>query len=92
VALPIVAVLAAMVLTNPSRQTYANWLAARVVTSDRPNARAIAPGSLAGVIANATIAQNDLIFTVFDTSARGLRVDVLGIFGRFVPLGAGPAG
>jgi hypothetical protein len=91
-AMPVVALLAALALTNPSPDAYAGWLAGRLLTVRPQVAGATTVDVLAAAIGRATIAQNDIVFTVFDTSLRGVRVDVLGILGHFVSLGAGPAG
>jgi hypothetical protein len=88
---PLAAALAVLVLTNPSRQAYADWLAKDLAARSPVLAGRVPPEALAAAIRRATIVQDELVFTVFDTRLRGLRVDVLGVLGHFIPLGAAPA-
>ncbi len=87
---PLAIVAAALIVTNPSTQAYAGWLASQVAAGALgPRAEGPQP-NLAAAIARGTIAKDDLFFTIFDTRVRGVRVDTLGILDRFIPLGTSP--
>ncbi len=88
--LPLAAVVAILIMTNPSRHAYARWLADQVTSARPALAARLSAGAAPTSLARATIAQNELIFTIFDTRVHGFRVDVLGIFDHFVPLGPSP--
>jgi hypothetical protein len=87
---PVAAAIAVLVVTNPSRQAYSRWLAAQLTAGTVGDFGGLPATALANALTRGTLAQNDVIFTIFDTRLRGVHWDVLGIFGRFVPLGMGP--
>jgi hypothetical protein len=90
IAVPLAVAIVLLVATNPSRDAYARWLAGQVAAAPPAVAARVPAATAPSLLVRGTIAQNELIFTIFDTRVRGLRIDVLGILDHFVPLGPSP--